>query len=157
MIAVLITVGSALGVLALLVAKSLFVDEVRGRIADHYDEVVERAIAMLSPEDQEAFAEDWRASYARQAHRPLSAARAAREFRLSSERLALEVEPVPIPTGGGTASAARAPAQRKRRRRVRRRRTLQRSVRDATMWVAIGATAVIVTIAMFRALALWFT
>ncbi len=111
MTALIFLAGGLLTIL-LLVARALFVDEVRGRGRRRVARHLEMTIASLSEELQERWADEWRADLAEVIEMPLEAMKFVRNVRRSARQLADEPGPAldgsALPDIGDRAAAVAA-------------------------------------------------
>jgi len=94
---VLLAVVGLVSGLALMVAKSLAIDQVRGQIQRRITADVEATIAGLPEELQEEWAEEWRTELAAIVSMPITAARFARGLHRSAQQLV--ADPALAPAG----------------------------------------------------------
>jgi hypothetical protein len=92
---VLLAILGSVGAIALLVARSLAVDEIKGRLQRRITASVEATIAALPDELQAEWGDEWRAELAAVITMPLSAARFARGVRASAHELIAAEAPAP--------------------------------------------------------------
>ena len=138
--ALLIVVG-VLASVAVLVARALAVDEVKGRLQRRIRARLEATIVQLPDALQAEWAEEWRAELAAIITMPLSAAQFVRGIR----HIAGQLAPVPALAAADTASPAPASPAWLRRTSHRLRSALTRSTgslgrRITLTWLAIART-----------------
>jgi hypothetical protein len=106
----LFVILSFIGLIAVLVARALAVDEIKGRIRLRTEASLEATITALPDQLQAEYAEEWRAELAVVITMPLTAAQFARGVRASARQLVADPALAPAGVDGQTSGRGRLQA-----------------------------------------------